>query len=176
MNSGTDENPYSALSAVPPPLPVLNPGFSAPSIVMLVVAWLLWSLLFLSWPVDALIAALQPPRAAAEPHRHLVAVFGFISVVQLALTLFFRWLFFTFLIHPKRLRPGSWPASGVGILGMLFIYSGLKSVETYGFILLLSTHSWPHYLAFAVPAFIFFILMIPAWLLRAKVPADGAIG
>jgi len=168
MNPNPEAHISDPPTSIPPALPPLKGHRGSASIVMLVVAWVFWGGMLVSWPIDGLIAALQPPRIVGEPARNLVTVFGLMAFIQLALTLFFRWLFFRFLIHPKRLCPGTWQASFVGIFGVLLIYSQIKSVEIYGFILWLQVHSWPHYLAFAVPSFVFLVLMIPALVIRGK--------
>lgn len=134
---------------------------------MAVVVWFFWVLLFLSYPVDALVASFQK-LPQVEPDQNLVSAFAFTAFMQLSLAVFLRWLFFRFLIHEKRLRPGSWPAAAVGIVGALVIFSQIKGVEVYGFILWLQYQSWPHYLGFAIPSFICFLLVLPPWLLRRR--------
>ena len=87
------------------------------------------------------------------------------ALILVSLAVFFRWLFFQYLNHPKRLRPGSWKAAIAGVGGALLGYALIKSVEVFGFILWLQAPSWPHYLAFAVAGWLLSVLTIPPWLM-----------
>lgn len=145
---------------------------------MHVVVWFFWILLFFSWPLDFLVAAFQPsPEAATEPGAELnsqfVRVLAVAAVVELLLAVFFRWLFFRFLMAPHRLRPGAWTAGAVGIFGALLVFSLIKIVEISGFILWLQSHSWRHFLLFSAPSFICFLVVIPTLLFLRTADRDS---
>ena len=135
---------------------------------MCVTVWIFWVLLILSYPLDLFVAVFQPRKGGGVPDATFASILGVAALVLVTLAVFFRWLFFQYLIHPKRLRPGSWKAAIVGVLGALLIYALIKSVEISGFILWLQVSSWPHYLAFAVPGCLLSFLAIPPWLMRHK--------
>lgn len=111
-------------------------------------------------------AGFQPRQELAGPDPKLASRLGVTSLVMIALAVFFRWLCFGFLIHPKRVRPGSWMAAVIAVVGALLVSALIKSVEISGFVLWLQSQSWPHYLAFAVPACLLSLAAIPPWLMR----------
>lgn len=79
-----------------------------------------------------------------------------------------RWLVFGILIRPGRLDPDTWKAAFLGIPGVILILGLVKSVDIYGFILILGSGRMEVYQLFMIASLIFHFLMLPPWMLRRR--------
>lgn len=161
------------MSSTPPPILPAKTRMTGASITVLILAWLLWMLLILSYSTDLLIAWVgqdsKPPSEPQAAHNDLAAAFAVCSGFQLLVIGFIRWLGLHFLITPRRLIPGTWPAAIVALLATALILGLIKSIEIYGMVLWFGTLSWWHYLPFYVFSLLVFLAHMPCFLLTGRV-------
>lgn len=142
--------------------------------VCLIIAWVIWTFLFVAWPTDLLVAFLRESGEPSEPEAAFVGALGFVGFVTLSLTFALKWFLLRFLIHPSRISPGSAWGAVVFIVGCLIIWGLTKSVEIFGLILFFGSESMTHYLAFWVPSLIVMLIHMPFLLDPRRVYSNRA--
>ncbi|WP_075086994.1 hypothetical protein [Verrucomicrobium spinosum] len=151
-----------------PPYPAKT-RLTGASITVLILAWLAWALLLLSYGIDLLIASFgHSPNQSSLPqpmNNDFTAVLVACSVFQILVIAFVRWLGLHFLITPRRLIPGTWSAAIVALLVTGLILVLIKSIEVYGLILWFGSMSWPHYLPFYGVSLLLLLAHLPAFCL-----------
>ena len=130
----------------------------------IVIAWVTWAFLFLSWPLDLLIVLLQEAGDSPPPDPALATVLGVMGAFLLTLSFALRWFLFRFLIHPKRIPIGSAWTIVAFLGGSLVIWALVKSVEIYGLVLAFISESMALYLAFWTPTLLVMVVHLPFFL------------
>lgn len=144
-------------------------------ITTLITAWLVWVALVLSYPLDFIIAWFgwsnlpQVDQAPREFSQEFVLAFVGLSILQLGLVFLFRWFFLRYLVQPRRLLPGNWPASLVALLGVVLILALIKAIEVYGLIIWFGSNNWTYYMSFFVVSFLIILTHMPCFLLTRRV-------
>lgn len=161
------------MSASSAPILPAKTRLTGASISVLILAWLAWALLLLSYGIDVLIASFgHSPNQPSRPqpmNNDFTAVLVACSVFQILVIAFVRWLGLHFLITPRRLIPGTWSAAIVALLATGFILVLIKSIEVYGLILWFGSMSWPHYLPFYGVSLLLLLAHPPCFLLTDRV-------
>lgn len=141
-----------------------KPNQKGARLTIFVVLWLLWSCLFSSLAIDLFVASLTEVTPT-EADAKLINVFAITDFFALGFAVFLTWLFFSFLIHPTRLRIERWTGAAVAFGGALIVWAICKSIETHGFILFLQSNSWRAYLPFVAVSALSFLILNPHFLL-----------
>lgn len=162
------ENPYAASKAELEVSPADLQHSRAASKTLLLLSWIVWVLVMLSYAADVMVGASAKGEERASPDSFFVSVLGAGGLVMIGLVFFFRWLFFTYLTSPSRLKVGTWPSAILGIVGMFIIYGLAKLLELFGMVLIFQGVRWSYYLLFALPSFMLMILCLPPWMIGKK--------
>ncbi|WP_038170487.1 hypothetical protein [Verrucomicrobium sp. BvORR106] len=161
------------MSASPSPILPAKTRLTGASITVLILAWLAWALLLLSYGMDILIASFgHSPNQPSQPrpiNNDFTAVLVACSVFQVLVVGFVRWFGLHYLIVPRRLIPGTWSAAIVALLTTGLILLLVKSIEVYGLILWFGSMSWPHYLPFYGVSLLLLLAHMPCFLLTDRV-------
>jgi len=137
--------------------------------VAIIISWILWTFLFLAWPVDFIVVYLsdsKPPEIqdAQNPGKEMVGLLAFVGFCSLAFSFAVRWFFLRYVISSERLSPDSTVAAVLFVITSMGIWSLTKSVEIYGLILFLMDGSYPVYFGFWIPSIIIMIIHMPCLL------------
>lgn len=161
------------MSTSPSPILPAKTRLTGASITILVLAWLAWALLLLSYGIDILVASFghspHQPSGLQPINNDFTAVLVGCSVFQILVVGFVRWFGLHYLITPRRLIPGTWSAAIVALLATGFILLLIKSIEVYGLILWFGSMSWPHYLPFYGVSLLLLLAHLPCFLLTDRV-------
>jgi len=147
---------------------------SKPTLVMLVIVWIIWIFLFLGWPTDLLVTMMKDSSfdmKLSGNEDSLSIMLAYVGFILLALSFAIRWFVFGFLIQEKRIKPGTVMACVVGIIGTLIVFAMTKSVEIYGLTLFLrgDPGSLLEQLIFWVPSLIVFIIHLLGWMIPKRI-------
>ncbi|MEO0416913.1 MAG: hypothetical protein AAF226_18395, partial [Verrucomicrobiota bacterium] len=118
-------------------------------IAVKIILWVLWTLLFLSWPTDLFVTLTATPSSEqVENAQTFTLMLMGIGAICIALTFFLRWIVFHFIISSDRLKPRSVGAGIMAVIGAFIIYGMTKTVETYGLTLFLMGNHAGYFYAF----------------------------